>query len=90
MADHVQELGLSLRQAGGAYDRFVGSLESRVLVTARRFRELGISGTKDIADPAPPLELEVREPRSPELRVPIQESLIDAESSVPAEKISLT
>jgi len=90
MADHVQELGLSLRQAGGAYDRFVGSLESRVLVTARRFRELGISGTKDIADPAPPLELEVREPRSTELRVPIQESLIDAESSVPAEKISLT
>ena len=87
MADYVQDVGLNLRQAGAAYDRFVGSLESRVLVTARRFRDLGISGTKDIPDPAPPLELEVREPRSTELRVPIQESLIDAESSVPAEKI---
>lgn len=87
MADYVQDVGLNLRQAGAAYDRFVGSLESRVLVTARRFRDLGISGTKDIPDPAPPLELEVREPRSTELRVPIQESLIDAEIVVPAEKI---
>lgn len=87
MADYVQDVGLNLRQAGAAYDRFVGSLESRVLVTARRFRDLGISGTKDIPDPAQPLELEVREPRSTELRVPVQESLIDAESSVPAEKI---
>lgn len=79
MADYVQDIGMNLRQAGAAYDRFIGSLESRVLVTARRFRDLGISGTKEIPDVAAPLELDVREPRAAELRVPIQESLIDAE-----------
>lgn len=89
MADHMQELGASLRQAGGAYDKFVGSLESRVLVTARRFRELGISGTKDISEPAAPLDLDVREPRSTELRVPIQESLIDADTDAPVGSLKI-
>lgn len=82
MADYVQDIGANLKQAGAAYDRFLGSLESRVLVTARRFRDLGISGTKDVPEIAAPLELDVREPRSVELRVPIQESLIDAETVV--------
>jgi DNA recombination protein RmuC len=60
------------------YDRFVGSLESRVLVSARRFKELGVSGTKDLPDLLP-VQLDVREPRATELRVPMQERLIDAE-----------
>jgi DNA recombination protein RmuC len=78
MAEYVTDVGVNLRQAGAAYDRFVGSLESRVLVTARRFRDLGVSATKEIPD-ATPLDLEPREPRSAELRVPVQESLIEAE-----------
>ena len=78
MADYVAEVGANLRQAGAAYDRFVGSLESRVLVTARRFRDLGVTATKDMPEPAP-LALETREPKATELRVPIQESLIEAE-----------
>lgn len=78
MAEYVNDVGQNLRQAGAAYDRFLGSLESRVLVTARRFKELGVSATKDMPEPAP-LALETREPRSSELRVPIQESLIEAE-----------
>lgn len=78
MADYVQDVGLNLRQAGAAYDRFVGSLESRVLVTARRFRDLGVSAAKELPD-LPPLHLDVREARAPELRAPVQERLIDAE-----------
>ncbi len=78
MADAIQNVGMNLRQAANAYDRFIGSLESRVLVTARRFRELGVSGTRDLAD-LEPLHLEVREPRTQELRVPVQESLIEGE-----------
>jgi DNA recombination protein RmuC len=78
MAEYVTDVGMNLRQAGAAYDRFVGSLESRVLVTARRFRELGVSATKEIPDTTP-LALETREPRAAELRVPVQESLIEAE-----------
>lgn len=88
MADHIENVGMNLRQAGAAYDRFVGSLESRVLVTARRFRELGVSAPKDLPD-LPPIHLEVREPRAQELRVPIQESLIEAEIlSTEVEKVS--
>jgi DNA recombination protein RmuC len=87
MADHVQDVGTNLRQAGAAYDRFVGSLESRVLVTARRFRDLGVSPAKEMPEPAAPLAIEPREPHSTELRVPVQESLIDAEIVVSDEKI---
>jgi DNA recombination protein RmuC len=78
LADHVQDVGSSLKQAGAAYDRLVGSLESRVLVTARRFRELGVSPTKELAD-VPPIHLDVREPRATELRVPVQERLIEGD-----------
>lgn len=78
MADYVADVGLNLRQAGAAYDRFLGSLESRVLVTARRFRDLGVSATKEMPETTP-LTLETREPRATELRVPVQESLIEAE-----------
>jgi DNA recombination protein RmuC len=78
MAEYVADVGVNLRQAGAAYDRFVGSLESRVLVTARRFRDLGVCATQEIPDTTP-LDLEPREPRAAELRAPVQESLIEAE-----------
>jgi len=80
MAENIQSVGMNLKQAGAAYDRFVGSLESRVLVTARKFRELGVSAAKEIPD-LDPVQIEVREPRAPELRAPVQESLIEEVSS---------
>ena len=76
MADNVQAVGMNLKQAGAAYDRFIGSLESRVLVTARKFKELGVSPARDLAE-IEPIRIEIRETRAPELRAPIQESLID-------------
>lgn len=78
LADHIQDVGQNLKQAGAAYDRFVGSLESRVLVTARRFRDLGVSGTRELAD-VEPVHIDVREPRATELRAPVQARLIDGE-----------
>jgi len=80
MADHVVQVGTALKRAGAAYDDFVGSLDARVMVSARRFRELGISAAKELPESLPPAAVEIREPRTPELRVPTQESLlVDAE-----------
>jgi DNA recombination protein RmuC len=42
MGGHVAKLGKQLGGGVGAYNRTVSSLESRVLVTARRFSELGV------------------------------------------------
>lgn len=39
---HVQDVGTHLGRAVAAYNRTVGSLERRVLATARRFDELGV------------------------------------------------
>ena len=83
MADHVADVGRQLKRAGQSYDEFVGSLEARVLTSARKFRDLGVSVSKEIPDDLPPAQVEVREPRADELRAPVQESLIEAVSSKP-------
>lgn len=60
LADHLNDIGQALGKSVGAYNRAVGSLESRVLPAARKFKDLGISSEKDIA----PLEASGVEPRS--------------------------
>jgi DNA recombination protein RmuC len=46
MSTHLQRLQRSLTASVSAYNDAVGSLESRVLVSARRFPELGVVGTE--------------------------------------------
>jgi DNA recombination protein RmuC len=49
MGDHFAHLGSKLRGAVDSYNQAVGSLETRVLVSARRFKELGAAdNTKEI------------------------------------------
>ena len=40
LADHAEQMRGSIEKTVGAWNRFAGSLESRVLVTARRFSEI--------------------------------------------------
>ncbi|GAA2515003.1 DNA recombination protein RmuC [Pilimelia columellifera subsp. columellifera] len=65
LGDHVGKLGSSLGGAVSAYNRAVGSLESRVLVSARKLADLGVSA-EELAVP-PQLELAPRQPQAPEL-----------------------
>jgi DNA recombination protein RmuC len=48
MVGHLQELGRGLQRSVRHFNRTVGTLENRVLVTARKFQELGISAKEEI------------------------------------------
>lgn len=67
MVGHLESVGLNIKQAADNYDRFIGSLEQKVLPGARRFKELGVSSTKEIETPEP-INLSVRRVRKDELR----------------------
>jgi DNA recombination protein RmuC len=67
MGSHLGKLGSSLGGAVTAYNKAVGSLESRVLVSARKLADLGVSG-----DPIEiPAQVEVgpRQLQAPELAI---------------------
>jgi DNA recombination protein RmuC len=42
MTGHLQQMGRDLERCVGSYNRMVGSMERRVLVTARGFEDLGV------------------------------------------------
>jgi DNA recombination protein RmuC len=59
LGGHWIDLGRNLARTVEAFNGAVGSLESRVLVSARRFRELGASASAEI-EPVEPVEKAIR------------------------------
>ena len=51
LAEHFDGVGRSLARAVQAYNGAVGTLESRVLVTARRLKDKGVSAAGEFAEP---------------------------------------
>jgi len=60
MGRHVERLGRNLNQATGAYNDFVGSLESQVLTQAKRFEALSVETAGKTIDPLPVVDTAVR------------------------------
>lgn len=50
---HFRTIGSSLNKAVDSYNKSTASLESRVLVTARKFPALGVQAKDDLAEPEP-------------------------------------
>jgi len=69
LGGHFQELGRRLDLAVDSYNKAIGSLESRVLVTARRFSELGLGRGKEPSQLSP-VERSPRALQSAELTDP--------------------
>ena len=74
--DHVQKVGASLHQAVEHYNRFVGSFESRVVASARKFEEMGVKPKATLPADMPRVDVVVKE-----LKTPAPASLLDQQQS---------
>lgn len=63
LTDHLRDLGAALGKATQSYNKAIGSYENRIVVSARRFKELGATASEDI----PVLEPLDQVPRTPEV-----------------------
>ncbi len=84
-AEHIGNVGTNLERSVGAYNRAVGSLEGRVLVSARRFNELGVVGDEEIGM-LQPVETTPRKLAAPELAgtIDLAKEPDDSAQSTPA------
>ncbi len=63
MGGHIESMGRSLTSSVTKYNDLVGSLETKVLPQARKFRELEVEGAETELKQLDPIASDVREPR---------------------------
>ena len=78
MGGHLDKLGRSLTSAVGAYNKAIGSLETRVLTSARRFAELEVTDD-ELASPDP-----VAEVARPLTAAELMEEIAESRPELPA------
>jgi DNA recombination protein RmuC len=87
LGGHVKNVGKELDSAVEAYNKAVGSLESRVMVSARRFAELGAPVAEEIAELTPiekttrNLTFEFDDPENPEAGTDTEAGKSDIEAA---------
>lgn len=69
MSTHFSKMGRSLSSAVDAYNKGIGSLEARVLVSARKFKDLGAAASKLEIDVMDVVENTPREIETPEAKL---------------------
>lgn len=74
MGGHAVAVGRALDTAVGKYNQFVGSLESQVMVAARRFEDLQVDHEGKTLPELAPVETAPRAVSRPELIAPIAEN----------------
>ncbi|NDV02754.1 DNA recombination protein RmuC [Pseudoroseicyclus tamaricis] len=67
-ADHLTRVGNALRSSVENYNKAVGSLEGRILPSARKFEALGVVPGGKSLDPASSVEVEPRQLTAPEFQ----------------------
>ncbi len=65
MNSHFSKMGRSLSSAVESYNKGIGSFEGRVLVTARKFKEIGVTSSQVDLEEIEPVEKITRELSSP-------------------------
>jgi DNA recombination protein RmuC len=78
MFEHLDELRRRLDSAVQAHNAAIGSLESRVLPAARRFKELGVVSGKDLLEPGP-VDHQPRRLQAPEILPPAGLAAVEAD-----------
>ena len=84
LAEHFDAVGRSLAKAVQAYNSAVGTLESRVLVTARRLKDKGVTASEEFA------EVESVDSRPRPLGAPELGGLFDDEPDATIEGVVVT
>lgn len=74
MGGHLSRLGRAIEGAAAAYNQTVGSLETRVLVSARRFADLGV--VEGGLDTPPPVDPRLSAVSAPELVASVAEQVV--------------
>jgi len=73
MGDHLARVGKSLESATKSYNSAIGSLESRVLVTARKFDDLHVTVSGKELESIPPVAQVPRALQVPEMLEPSED-----------------